>query len=78
MVYKIISEWRNKDGSAHELIVYRYNYSWDCKTVYSLEGDLLTIKFYAQGKIIAHSEQLINDMDFEDYSPANMDIMEET
>jgi hypothetical protein len=29
MVYKLISEWRSKDGLSHELTVYKYNYSFD-------------------------------------------------
>ena len=60
MVYKIISNWKNKDGSQHELKIYRYNYTWDCMTTYSVYDGILEIKFNAPGKIIAHSTQEVN------------------
>ena len=57
MVYKIINEWKSEDGSEHELIVYRYNYSQDCKTTYLVQNDMLEIKMHAQGLLFAHSTQ---------------------
>ena len=62
MVYKIISEWKSKDGNQHELMVYRYNYSWNCLTTYNRNGRIIEIKFNTPGQLIAHSTQKINDV----------------
>lgn len=61
MVYKIISEWKSNDRNAHELLVYRYNYSWNCLVSYNREGNSLEIKMNAPGQLIGHSTQKIRE-----------------
>ena len=40
MVYKLINEWKSKDGSAHEITIYKYNLSHDEVIRYNYEkGD---------------------------------------
>lgn len=57
MVYKIISEWRSKDGSQHELLVYRYNYTANYLVSYNVDGNILEVKMNAPGQLVGHSTQ---------------------
>ena len=59
MVYKIISEWFSKDGLEHELLVYRYNYTWNVLTTYSVHDGVLEVKFNSVGQLIAHTTEKI-------------------
>ena len=38
MVYKLINEWKSKDGKSHEITVYKYNVSQDNVIRYNYES----------------------------------------
>lgn len=51
MVYKLISEWKSKDGKSHEITVYKYNISKDCVMRYNFESknDYVDVKVQMLG-----------------------------
>ena len=50
MVYKLISEWRGKEG-AHEITMYKYNLNHDEMVRYHCQGtELLKQTYVAGGK----------------------------
>ena len=54
MVYKLISEWKSKDGKSHEITVYKYNVSQDNVIRYNYEtgNDYVDIKVQMFGQPI--------------------------
>jgi len=52
MVYKMIKEWKSDERNAHEITIYKYNYTCDEMVRYSKEGfELMIQTFVAGGKI---------------------------
>ena len=48
MVYKIINEWFSEDRKAHEITIYKYNYSFDLVMRYNYEQGEKYVTFAAQ------------------------------
>jgi len=47
MAYKIVKEWKSKDGSQHEITVYKYNYTKDEMVRYWKENGKVLRQFHS-------------------------------
>ena len=47
MAYKIVKEWKSKDGSRHEITVYKYNYTKDEMIRYWKVNGKVSVNFYS-------------------------------
>ena len=48
MVYKIVNEWFSEDRKAHEITIYKYNYSFDLVMRYNYEQGDECVTFISQ------------------------------
>lgn len=47
MAYKIVKEWKSKDGLQHEITVYKYNYTKDEMVRYWMENNQVLVQFHS-------------------------------
>ncbi len=50
-MYKLVEEFKTQDNTYHEIIVYRYNYSWDNVVKYERIHDRIVKKVYGFSNI---------------------------